>query len=103
MPYLVSVVILRLALSIPTTISLESTLSYFRFRTWGKYSSLGILLRNARTAFLNFPHLLVFPAAIVSIVTISFYLIGNAFSDASIQEITYRGGEIMENRKPIFC
>ncbi len=82
-PYLVSVVILRLALSIPTTISLESTLSYLGLGLGENIPSLGILLRNARTAFLNFPHLLVFTAAIVSIVTISFYLIGNAFSDAS--------------------
>ncbi len=82
-PYLVSVVILRLALSIPATISLESTLSYLGLGMGDQVPSLGLLLRDARTAFLSFPHLLIFPALIVSIVTISFYLIGNAFSDAS--------------------
>lgn len=82
-PYLVSVVILRLALSIPSTISLESTLSYLGLGMGEQVPSLGLLLRDARTAFLSFPHLLVFPALIVSLVTISFYLIGNAFSDAS--------------------
>ena len=43
----------------------------------------GILLRNARSYFLNYPYLLVFPAVIVSVVTITFYLVGNAFSDAA--------------------
>lgn len=82
-PYLVSVVILRLALSIPNTISLESTLSYLGLGLPITVPSLGILLRDARSSFLNFPHLLVFPALIVSLITITFYLIGNAFSDAS--------------------
>ena len=82
-PYLVSVVILRLALSIPQTISYESTLSYLGLGLPIDQPSLGILLRDARSAFLNYPHLLVFPALIVSLITITFYLIGNAFSDAS--------------------
>lgn len=82
-PYLVSVVILRLALSVPQTISLESTLSYLGLGLPLSQPSLGILLRDARTTFLTFPHLLVFPALIVSLITITFYLMGNAFSDAS--------------------
>ena len=46
-------------------------------------TSLGILLRNARSYFLDYPYLLIFPAVIVSLVTITFYLAGNAFSDAA--------------------
>ena len=45
--------------------------------------SLGLLLRNARSYFLQYPYLLVFPAVIVSLITITFYLVGNAFSDAA--------------------
>lgn len=82
-PYLVSVVILRLALSIPQTIAYESTLSYLGLGLPATMPSLGILLSKARTQFLNYPHLIVFPALIVSLITITFYLIGNAFSDAS--------------------
>ena len=41
-----------------------------------------ILLRNSRSYFLDYPYLLIFPAAIVSLITITFYLVGNAFSDA---------------------
>lgn len=82
-PYLISVVILRLALSIPSTIALESTLSYLGLGLDVDTPSLGVLLRNARNYFLDEPYLLVFPAVIVSLITITFYLVGNAFSDAA--------------------
>ncbi len=82
-PYLVSVVILRLALSIPQTIGLESTLSYLGLGLDVNTPSLGVLLRNARNYFLEEPYLLIFPAIIVSLITVTFYLVGNAFSDAA--------------------
>ena len=81
LPYLISIIILRLALSIPATIALESTLSYLGLGI--DTPSLGILLRNARNFFLERPYLLIFPAVIVSIITVTFYLVGNAFSDAA--------------------
>ncbi|NLJ64038.1 MAG: ABC transporter permease [Christensenellaceae bacterium] len=80
-PYLVSVIVLRLALAIPGTIAYETTLTYLGLMDIST-PSLGILLRNARSFFLDYPYLLVFPAAIVSTITITFYLAGNAFSDA---------------------
>lgn len=83
LPYLLSVIILRLSLSIPSTIALESTLSYLGLGLDINTPSLGILLRNARGYFLDYPYLLVFPALIVSLITITFYLVGNAFSDAA--------------------
>lgn len=82
LPYLLSVIIMRLAMSIPQTIALETTLSYLGLGLGVNTPSLGILLRNARNYFLAFPHLLIFPAVIVALITITFYLIGNAFSDA---------------------
>lgn len=83
LPYLISIIVLRLALSIPSTIALESTLSYLGLGLGIDTPSLGILLRNARNYFLNYPYLLIFPAVIVSLITITFYLVGNAFSDAA--------------------
>ena len=82
-PYLISVIILRLALSIPGTIALESTLSYLGLGLDINTPSLGLLLRNAREYFLKYPYLLIFPAVIVSLITVTFYLVGNAFSDAA--------------------
>lgn len=81
LPYLVSVIVLRLALAIPGTIAYETTLTYLGLLDISM-PSLGILLRNSRSYFLDYPYLLVFPAAIVSIITVTFYLVGNAFSDA---------------------
>ena len=81
LPYLVSVIILRLALAIPGTISYETTLTYLGLMDISM-PSLGILLRNARSYFLDYPYLLIFPASIVSVITITFYLVGNAISDA---------------------
>lgn len=83
LPYMISVVILRMALSIPGTIALESTLSYLGLGLDSKTPTLGILLREARLFFLDYPYLLIFPALIVSIISVSFYIMGNAFSDAA--------------------
>lgn len=82
-PYLISMIILRLALSIPSTIATETTLSYLGLGLDVNTPSLGLLLRNARSFFLQYPYLLICPAVIVSLITITFYLVGNAFSDAA--------------------
>lgn len=81
-PYLVSVIFLQFSTSIPSTIATETTLSYLGLGLGVDTPSLGILLRNARGYFMAYPYLLVFPAVIVALITISFYVIGNAFSDA---------------------
>ena len=83
LPYLVSVIILQMALRIPATINLESTLSYLGLGLGIDTPSLGLILSKVRTFFLDYPYLLVFPASIVSIISISCYILGNAFSDAS--------------------
>ncbi|MBQ9211389.1 MAG: ABC transporter permease [Clostridia bacterium] len=80
-PYLVSVIILRLALAIPNTIAYETTLTYLGLMDI-MLPSLGNLLASARAVFPRASYTLWFPAAIVSIITITFYLVGNAFSDA---------------------
>ena len=61
---------------------METTLAYLGLLDV-KEPALGLLLRNSRDYFTKYPHLLVFPAAIVSLVTVTFYLAGNAFSDAA--------------------
>ena len=46
---------------------METTLSYLGLGLDINTPTLGILLRNARSYFLNYPYLLVFPAVIVSV------------------------------------
>ena len=72
-----------MALSIPGTINLESTLSYLGLGLGIDTPSLGLILSKVRGFFLDYPYLLVFPASIVSIISISFYIMGNALSDAA--------------------
>ena len=61
----------------------ESTLSYLGIGLGIETPSLGLILSKVRGFFLDYPYLLVFPASIVSIISISFYIMGNAFSDAA--------------------
>ena len=68
LPYLISVIILRVALSIPRTISMETTLSYLGLGLDINTPTLGIL-RNARSHF-RIIHICWYSAKIVSVVTI---------------------------------
>lgn len=85
LPYLVSVIMLRFALSIPQTIGYEVFLTYIGLGLPVSIPSLGNLINEGR-ALVMVPSLryqLIFPAIIISIITISFYVMGNAFSDAA--------------------
>ena len=83
LPQLISVLLLSLTLSIPQTIAMESTLSFLGLGLGIDTPSLGLLLQNARRYFISYPYLLVIPSILVSLVTVTFYLVGNAFADAS--------------------
>ncbi|HHX27803.1 MAG: ABC transporter permease [Bacillota bacterium] len=85
LPYLVSVIVLRIALSIPGTIGWEVFLTYIGLGLPVNTPSLGNLVNEGRRIIMS-PSLryqLVFPAVVLSIITISFYVMGNAFSDAA--------------------
>ncbi|MEX0973946.1 MAG: ABC transporter permease [Bacillota bacterium] len=85
LPYLVSVIVLRIALAIPGTIGWEVFLTYIGLGLPVSTPSLGNLVSEGRLIVMS-PSLryqLIFPAAVLSIITISFYVLGNAFSDAA--------------------
>ena len=85
LPYLVSVIMLRMALSIPAAIGNEVFITYIGLGLPTNIPSLGGLINDGRALMMS-PSLryqLIFPTIVVSIVTISFYIIGNAFSDAA--------------------
>ncbi len=85
LPYLVSVVMLRMALTIPAAISSEVFITYIGLGLSVETPSLGNLINDGRVVMMqaSLRYQLLYPAAILSFVTISFYLIGNAFSDAA--------------------
>jgi oligopeptide transport system permease protein len=85
LPYLVSVIMLQTALSIPGTIGWEVFLTYLGLGLPVSIPSLGNLVNEGRLIMMS-PELryqLIFPTVVVSFITIAFYVLGNAFSDAS--------------------
>lgn len=85
LPYLVSVIMLRVALAIPAAIGNEVFLTYIGLGLPVSIPSLGNLINEGRVLMMD-PSLryqLLFPAIVLSVVTISFYIIGNAFADAA--------------------
>jgi len=85
LPYLVSVIMLRMALSIPGAIGSEVFITYIGLGLPATIPSLGNLINEGRKLMMS-PSLryqLIYPTILLSIVTISFYMVGNAFSDAA--------------------
>lgn len=84
LPYLVSVIMLRMALAIPAAIGNEVFITYIGLGLPVSIPSLGNLINVGRKLVsTSQSYQLVFPAIVLSIVTISFYMIGNAFADAA--------------------
>lgn len=85
LPYLVSVIMLRMALAIPTAIGNEVFLSYIGMGLPLDIPSLGNLINEGRSLMMvpGSRYQLFFPAAVISVVTISFYVIGNVFADSA--------------------
>lgn len=85
LPYLVSVIMLRMALTVPEAIGSEVFITYIGLGLPTSIPSLGRLIDDGRELMMSasLRYQLIFPTVIVSIVTISFYIIGNAFSDAA--------------------
>ena len=85
LPYLVSVIMLRMALSVPGAIGNEVFVTYIGLGLPTSTPSLGNLIDAGRAVMMNVSqrYQLIYPTVILSIVTVSFYIVGNAFSDAA--------------------
>lgn len=85
LPQMVSVIMLQMALAIPGAIGSEVFLAYIGLGLPIKTPSLGNLVNKGRAMMMapTLRYQLIIPAIILSIITICFYLVGNAFSDAA--------------------
>ncbi len=85
LPYLVSVIMLRMALTGPAATRSEAFVTYIGLGLSGDTPSLGNLINDGRQVMMQagLRYQLLYPTIILSFVTIAFYLIGNAFSDAA--------------------
>ena len=85
LPYLVSVIMLRMALTIPAATGSEGVITYIGLGLSVEVPSLGNRINDGRKVMMQagLRYQLLYPTIILSFVTIAFYLIGNAFSDAA--------------------
>lgn len=85
LPYLVSVITLRMALAIPGAIGSEVFITYIGLGLPTDIPSLGNLINEGRKLITSpaLRYQLIFPAIVLSLITIAFYIIGNAFADAA--------------------
>ncbi len=85
LPYLVSIITMRMALAIPAAISNEVFINYIGLGVPPETPTLGNLVEAGRKVMMEpaLSYQLFFPVILLSIVTISFYVLGNAFADAA--------------------
>jgi len=85
LPYLISVIMLRMALAIPDAIGSEVFITYIGLGLSVDTPSLGNLINEGRKLItsVSLRYQLIFPAIVLSVITVSFYIIGNAFADAA--------------------
>ena len=83
-PNTLGTLITSVSLSIPATIMSESMLSFLGIVKLGtaESTSLGTLLSDASSIWTNYPHLMVYPALVISLMMICFNLFGNGLRDA---------------------
>ena len=93
LPNSTGTLVTRSILMIPSIIFSEASLSYLgiiNFDTSGIYS-IGAMLNEGKEKLLTAPHILLFPAVLISLLMISFNLFGNGLRDAF--NTTLRGSE----------
>ncbi len=84
LPYLVSVIVTVISSTIPGVITAEVGLTYFGlgFDTSTEVT-LGSMMTLGYTTFMDFPHTLLWPALVASLLSLSFFLMGINLADAT--------------------
>jgi oligopeptide transport system permease protein len=82
-PHIMSLIIMDAALTIPYSIGSEVFLSFIGLGIPSEWVTMGNLVNQSRNSFIVYPFQMHFPTAILCVITVSFYVIGNRFADAS--------------------
>lgn len=82
LPNAIGIIITMAALEIPIAIFEESFLAYIGLGIQAPEPSIGVLLSEGQKTLLEHPHQTLFPALTISILMISFNLLGNGLRDA---------------------
>lgn len=81
-PNCISVVIISTALQIPNAIFTESYLSFLGLGVNAPMPSLGSLASDALSGIYSYPHRLILPAVVISLIVLSLNLFGDGLRDA---------------------
>ena len=81
-PNCLSVIVVSTALQIPSAVFTESYLSFLGLGVNAPMPSLGSLASEALGGLESFPHLLLIPAAVISLIVLSLNLLGDGLRDA---------------------
>lgn len=81
-PNCISVVIISTALQIPNAIFTESYLSFLGLGVNAPMPSLGSLASDALKGISSYPHRLIIPAVVISLIVLSLNLLGDGLRDA---------------------
>ncbi len=82
-PFLVSIIIMQTALTIPYSIGSEVFLGFIGLGLPLDTVSLGNMVNQGRSNFMLYPYQLTWPTVVLAFITISFYITGSKFADAS--------------------
>jgi oligopeptide transport system permease protein len=81
-PNVFYIVIITLMYTVPTAVFFEAFLSFIGLGIQPPNASLGALINDGADQMRFYPYLLVFPAAVLVMITISFRLLGDGLRDA---------------------
>lgn len=82
-PHIISLIIMEAALCIPYSIGSEVFLGFVGVGMPVDAITLGNIVNQGRASFTLHPYQMLLPTAILCIITVAFYVIGNKFADAS--------------------
>jgi len=82
LPNSIGVIIINLTAIIPGAIMTESFLSFIGLGVAAPVPSLGSMASDALNGIVSFPQNMIYPAALVSLIIMSFNVIGDALRDA---------------------
>lgn len=82
LPNAIGPIITQATLAIPGAIFAEAFLSYLGLGIRAPEPSIGVLLAEAQKKLTTTPHLMIFPALVVSILMLAFNIFGNGLRDA---------------------
>ncbi|MCQ2427788.1 MAG: ABC transporter permease [Clostridia bacterium] len=83
LPYLISVIMTYISREIPSLISYEVFLSYMGLGLGSDYASLGRTISQYTTFMTGHPHLFWIPVAVMAVISVSLYIMGQKLADAA--------------------